>query len=112
MPDRGIAECVDRLGRERLVDALQLLEAGDVRRELLEPATQHMEARVDPVDVVACDSKGAPICHRSDNLRRGDSVYESRVAQVYPPIRPPICRAIVNLGLDAPLPSAMVASCL
>ena len=57
VPDRRIAERLDRFAREGLVGAFQLLQPDDVGRELLEPAGQDVQPRIDPVDVVARDSE-------------------------------------------------------
>ena len=64
VPDRRISERFDRIRGKGLIGAFQLLEADDVRRELLGPALQHMEARVDSVDVVARDPEPALFRHR------------------------------------------------
>ena len=55
--------------------------------ELLEPARQHVQPRVDPVDVVARDSQSL-FAIAMTNPRGADSVADGQVAQAYPPIRP------------------------
>src|SRR4029078_11117419 len=57
MPDRLVAKRGKRFDRKRLVGALELLQPDDVRRGFLEPASEHMHPRIDPVDVVARDSQ-------------------------------------------------------
>ena len=70
--DGGIAECLDGLMRERLVGALELLEADDVGLELLQPPRQHVEARVDAVDVVAGDLQPSFLRHGCWNTREAN----------------------------------------
>ena len=64
VPDAGIAERLHVAGGECLVGALQLLESHDVGLKLLQPAQQHVQPRVDPVDVVARDPEPAFLCHQ------------------------------------------------
>ena len=55
VPDRAIAGGAERGGRKFLIGRLQLLQADDVRRGLLQPAQQVGEPPVDAVDVVGRD---------------------------------------------------------
>ena len=50
-----VAEVLEGAGRERLGDALDLLQAGDVRARLLEPGDAPFKARLDAVDVPGGD---------------------------------------------------------
>ena len=63
VPDGGIAERFDGVRRERLIGALQFLDAGYVGRELREPAGQHVEPAVDAVDVGARDPQATLFGH-------------------------------------------------
>src|SRR6476619_2645750 len=69
VPDCLIAERLDRFAWKRLVGGLQLLQADDVRLEFLDPADEHREPRVDPVDVVARDADFALVGHQLTNPR-------------------------------------------
>src|SRR5690606_7335060 len=55
VPDRAVAEGLDRLDRKRLVRRFQLLEAGDVGRFLLEPLEETGQPGAYAVDVERCD---------------------------------------------------------
>jgi hypothetical protein len=51
-----ITECFERLARKCLVDALDLLQAGDIRLALLEPGDEGIDALLDRIDVPGGDS--------------------------------------------------------
>src|SRR5262249_149388 len=55
VPDRLVAGLADGLGRELLVDRLQLLKAGDVRLRGREPVEKDGQPCADAVDVVGGD---------------------------------------------------------
>jgi len=55
MPDRAVADVVQRLGGEFLVDGLQLLQAHDVRGLAAQPLEQMLLAGADAVHVEGRD---------------------------------------------------------
>src|SRR5204863_1964578 len=55
VPDRAIAERLDRCLRKGLIGTFELLEADDVGLKLLQPAREDVQAGIDPVDIAARD---------------------------------------------------------
>ena len=54
--DYVVAERLDRLARERLVEAFDFLQADDVRRALLQPSQQQLDPLPDRIDVPGGDA--------------------------------------------------------
>jgi hypothetical protein len=93
MPDGAIAGIADRCRREFLVRRLQLLQARDIRRGVLEPIKQIGEASVDAVDVVRRDAHASSSPQRELSPRR--YLEYDTIGNPNPNNRPPAgsCRA-------------------
>jgi hypothetical protein len=53
-----VAQCLDCLPREGLIDGLGFLQADDVRRPLGEPGGQVLDSLLDRIDVPGGDAHG------------------------------------------------------
>ena len=63
--DHVVAKRFHRLARKRLVDAFDLLQAGDIRRGLAQPGEQVVEALAHRIDVPGGDPHGSyPVGNR------------------------------------------------
>ena len=111
VPDRRIAERFDRLARERLVGAFELLQADHVGLEFLEPAGQHVQPRVDPVDVVARDSQPPLAAPSPRTTIRRAIPFIGRVRTGLSTNSPTVIRASTRIWLEQPQSSAIVVLC-
>ncbi|CKY09723.1 Uncharacterised protein [Mycobacterium tuberculosis] len=64
--DDVVAKRLDRLARESLIDALDFLQADNVRRPLLEPCQQMIQPLADRVNVPGGNPHVSSVSHVSD----------------------------------------------
>ena len=58
MPYGAMTDTSDLASRNLVVGRLQLLQAHDIRLCLVDPSKQHLEATIDPIDIIGGELQG------------------------------------------------------